>query len=328
MKKITFLCFICLISFSCQQTCKDNIDVNSSKMTLKVSHLEKELRACKTPEEIRKFTVNHPSFTDYLMKTTFPTPEIMENQLLDMATNKEITPLFDEVNKVYGDFSKYDEQFLNLFKHIEHYYPDFKAPEINTLVSGFGGIDMAQGQDVVFIGLDYYLGEKATFKPVDFPEYILKYYYPENLTYKLALLMSKRFNASSPEDLTLLSYMIFYGKAMYFVSQVLPCTDEAKLAEYTPEEFTAVNEYSNFIWQHFVTKQLFYETNRMTITKYVDERPFTSEVADKCPGRVGRWLGYQIVKKYMETHPDVTLNQLMENMNSKQIFEESKYRPK
>jgi uncharacterized protein YjaZ len=42
---------------------------------------------------------------------------------------------------------------------------------------------------------------------------------------------------------------------------------------------------------------------------------------------VGQWLGWQIVRSYMENNDDVTLEQLLA-MNTKTIFENSKYKPK
>ena len=40
------------------------------------------------------------------------------------------------------------------------------------------------------------------------------------------------------------------------------------------------------------------------------------------------WLGWQIVRKYMEENPKVTLAQLMAEKNAQKILTESKYKPK
>ena len=50
-------------------------------------------------------------------------------------------------------------------------------------------------------------------------------------------------------------------------------------------------------------------------------------VGEKCPGRIGQWVGWEIVNKYRETHPNVSLTQLMQMPNAEQIFKESRYRP-
>jgi hypothetical protein len=66
----------------------------------------------------------------------------------------------------------------------------------------------------------------------------------------------------------------------------------------------------------------------MAKQKFLGDRPKTLEVGEQCPGRIGQWVGWQIVKKYMETHPDVSLPQLMQMNDAEKIFKESRYKPK
>ena len=58
----------------------------------------------------------------------------------------------------------------------------------------------------------------------------------------------------------------------------------------------------------------------------MDERPKTLEIGDKCPGRIGEWLGWEIVKKYME-EPSLDLTDLMEISDARQVFMQSNYKP-
>ncbi|MDQ4140161.1 MAG: gliding motility lipoprotein GldB, partial [Bacteroidota bacterium] len=62
--------------------------------------------------------------------------------------------------------------------------------------------------------------------------------------------------------------------------------------------------------------------------KYLEDRPTVPEIDAKCPGRIGRWVGWQIVRIYMEENPDVTLQQLMAEKDAQKIFNESHYKPK
>jgi uncharacterized protein YjaZ len=53
---------------------------------------------------------------------------------------------------------------------------------------------------------------------------------------------------------------------------------------------------------------------------------FYLEIDNESPGRVGAWIGWQIVRSYMKNN-EVTVAQLLKT-NAKQIFEKSKYKPK
>jgi hypothetical protein len=63
--------------------------------------------------------------------------------------------------------------------------------------------------------------------------------------------------------------------------------------------------------------------------RYFNDGPFTS--ADGVPPEsapaIGTWAGLQIVRNYMKLHPEVTLQQLMDDTNMDRILKESRYRP-
>jgi uncharacterized protein YjaZ len=69
-----------------------------------------------------------------------------------------------------------------------------------------------------------------------------------------------------------------------------------------------------------------YENNLFIKKKYMDERPKTLEIGNKCPGRIGEWVGWEIVKKYM-AEQNIALPELMENSDAQRVFMQSKYKP-
>ena len=53
---------------------------------------------------------------------------------------------------------------------------------------------------------------------------------------------------------------------------------------------------------------------------------FYLEIDNESPGRIGVWIGWQIVRSFMNNN-EVSLQQLM-TLDAKEIFERSKYKPK
>jgi len=64
----------------------------------------------------------------------------------------------------------------------------------------------------------------------------------------------------------------------------------------------------------------------VTKKKYLDERPKVYEIGNKCPGRIGTWLGWEIVNKYMKVN-QVDLQSLMIEKDAQKIFTLSNYKP-
>jgi hypothetical protein len=60
--------------------------------------------------------------------------------------------------------------------------------------------------------------------------------------------------------------------------------------------------------------------------KYVSEGPTTGGFPKESPGNLGQWIGYRIVKSYMEKQPD-NLMALMNENDYKKILHDSGYKP-
>ena len=97
---------------------------------------------------------------------------------------------------------------------------------------------------------------------------------------------------------------------------------------YTKREMIGLDANEGRVWGHFLEKNLLYTTTPFLLQKYVGERPNVPEIDKTCPGRVGQWVGLQIIRKYVAEHPDVSLGRLMAEKNAQRILNDSHYRPK
>ena len=76
-------------------------------------------------------------------------------------------------------------------------------------------------------------------------------------------------------------------------------------------------------------EQLLYSTDIRLPSRFINSAPFSKfylEIDNETPGRVGTWVGWQIVRSFMKNN-DVNLQQLLQ-MDPIEIFQNSKYKPK
>ena len=123
--------------------------------------------------------------------------------------------------------------------------------------------------------------------------------------------------------------MIYFGKEMYLKDMFLPEYSDFDKMGYTKEQqdWSLANE--NEIWRYFVDQGLLYDTNSDLVQRFIAPAPFSKfylEIDNESPGRIGVWMGWQIVRSFMNNN-DVSLQQLM-TMDAKEVFERSKYKPK
>jgi hypothetical protein len=257
----------------------------------------------------------------------YPNDSVFVNTLYERFTNPHIDTLRMEVARVFGAEQGLKEEFTQAFKNLKHYYPEARTPKIQTVITGLDN-DMVVTDSLIIISLDFFLGPKAKYRS-NMYDYLLRQYVKENVVPACMLLygIDSKYNQTNPADKTVLADMITYGKAYYFAKHMVPCTPDSVFIWYTAEEIEGSIKNQDLIWARFIEDQILYSTNHMVKQKFLGERPKTIEVGEKCPGRIAQWVGWEIVKSYMKSHPEVTLPQLMQYESADKLFKESKYKP-
>jgi gliding motility-associated lipoprotein GldB len=304
-------------------------ELKRTKVDVKVVRLERELVNAKNTAEMSALLKRHDMFVrKYLEIPNAANEQPFLQQLVGMYTNPEFLKFYKENETFYGDFSKQQKQLNELFSYIKYYYPDYYVPEINTLVSGFRfDRDFAFSDSLIVVGIDYFLGKKATYRP-QFYDYMLARYEEPYMAPMIALAVSSKYNQYDEKDETMLADMIHYGKAHYFVERMMPELHDSLNIQYTSKELEETDKNLDVIWAHFIEKKLLFDKNNKTKQRYVGESPKVVAIGDNCPGRIGRWLGWQIVRKYMRENPSVTLQQLMNDKDAQAIFKKSNFKVK
>ncbi len=328
---VFILLTICLLT-SCiedkEEKCAYIPETSEATINLQLESLEDSLPAITTKEQLVDFFDHHPTLRDHFFnRTAYPDDSVFINELYHRFTNPHIDTLLMETKKVFGDLSELKSEFRQAFANVQYYYPNFNPPKIITVLTGLEG-DLYVSDSLIIVGLDYFLGPQAKYKP-NMYEYMLRRYQKNFIVPSVMLLygIEDRFNKTSVQDKTVLADMIAYGKAYYFAKRMMPCIPDSVFIAYTDEEISGSRKNEGLIWYRFVEDQVLYQTSHQMKQKYIDERPKTIEVGEKCPGRIGTWVGWQIVNAFMERNPDTTLPELMTLPNADQLFKDSKYKP-
>ena len=181
--------------------------------------------------------------------------------------------------------------------------------------------------DLILISLDTYLGKNHKFYE-PFAEYQKANLEPHQILPDLVTNFAFRKIVPS-QDKSLISEMIYFGKLHYLKDLLLPEVPNYQKIGYTEmqEKFCIENEAQ--MWSYLVNEKLLYDNNIKNYQRFIEDGPFTKFYLDidrESPGRTGQWLGWQIVKSYMENN-DVSLDQLLKTEPSI-IFKNSGYKPK
>lgn len=331
-----YLIFLFAITFiSCRQS--NRPDVSNIQVNIKIERFDNELFAGKNKNVIDvdkqlgvKYGVFYDDFIHRILDSKYANTESLANLYRDQA----YTDLSKEVDSVFPNLKVQEEGLTETFKYIKYYYPKAKIPKFISFASGFA-YQMPVGDNYLGIGLDMFLGKDSKFYKAivqSVPLYLSRRFTPEYIVPRVAETYAHEELFAEPDDnRTLLSKMIFQGKILYFLDQVLPesLSDSTKIG-YTQQQLGWAQNFEGDIWAYFLENNYLYETDYQKIQVFLSEGPFTpglGENRDSAP-KLGVWMGWQIVRKYMKEHPDVTLQQLMADNDAQKILNQSKYKPK
>ncbi|MFT6166086.1 MAG: hypothetical protein ACJAV5_001271 [Vicingaceae bacterium] len=247
------------------------------------------------------------------------------NQYLN---NKDIVEVLDQVKEMYPEGSLKPE-FADLedaFKRYHYYFPERIVPDVVTMTAAFNYATAADDQ-VLAIGLDMYLGGNFEIYPkIGIPKYKFQnfdrlYIVPDAMK---AWLLTE-FETAGGQDF--LEQMVYYGKVAYLLEAFLPNQEKHLFFNYSPEDLAWCEDNEGSIWFHFIDLELLFSTENHQIRKYMGDAPFVAGFPQGSPGRVGQWVGYQLVKSFMENNQDVGLEELMEIQDANRILRMSNYKP-
>lgn len=291
--------------------------------------LDQQLFSGKSPDSIRAFLNRNPAVAQlYFNATEAGNDTAVVRELTNRVTNPALNELNGQVQAEFGDMADLKRQLSEAFAAIKNDFPDFRAPTIATVVTGFYGPDLVITDSLVVIGLDYFAGPKAKFRPrgPEYPQYIVRRYQKEYIVSAIVFAISDKYNATDRTDQTVLADMVYYGKGYVFTKTMLPEVADSLIIGYSDRQLTETFNAQDVVWAHFIDNQLLYQTNPAIKQRYLNERPFTAEIGQGCPGAIARWVGWRIVGRYHDERSSVSIADLMRNVSARQIFEQSGYK--
>ncbi len=323
MREAILIISLILFSSCAKDQCRES--VSPLEVDIKLDRLEEQLFSSSTSKEVEMLLAKNPKFARYFLDADqYPSDSILANQIFKLVKNKAIDTLYQESREAFSEIDEFIADLENAFGRLSVYFPETEIPKIQTVVTGLYK-DLFISNDQIVIGMDFFIGKSASFKPKQIPNYILSRYTVQHLPSTIMQFVSSQFIATSIEE-SMLAEMIDYGKSYYLLSKIMPCTPENILIGYTEDEMNDSFANEEIIWANFVENKLIYDTNHQMKQKFLGERPNVYEIGDKCPGRIGRWVGWQIVKAYADK-ADVEVVDLMRETDANKIFRMSGYKP-
>lgn len=165
---------------------------------------------------------------------------------------------------------------------------------------------MRVGNDML-IALNHYLGE-------DFEGY--SHLQPYRRTEKTAQLLpydlagaiaSTQYPFKMTQAPTLLNWMLYEGALVEAKMRMVPNAQLHLALGYTLAQLEYMDDNSQDMWQELSIKKMLHSTDPGIADRMLAAAPYSPLMGNKAPGRAGRYIGYILLRQYIEKHPSATL---------------------
>jgi len=127
-----------------------------------------------------------------------------------------------------------------------------------------------------------------------------------------------------------LDLVIYEGKKLILQDALLTETPDEYKIGYTPKQMDWAIANEGNVWNYFVEQNYVFSDDRTLEKRFLQVAPFSkfnNEVEQESPGRMGAWIGWQIIRKYLQENPDLKLQDVIVEMDSQKILQGAKYKP-
>lgn len=311
MKKIVVLAIIFIAMVSCSDNTR-RIDDSATALPIErldqlvyhYNEIDSATRDCLTDSM-------SPGLDVYLRVAGINSDSIDVDSALTMLSGSQPVKVFTpDVDDRLHSIEDLEMSLGVALRRIQTVLPGIDVSHIYGVVSPYRQ-SVITADSVVLVALNLYLGR-------DYPGYSgFEDYFRQTresvrIPYDvIEALVASRYPIDNDRAKTILSKMLYQGALVYAVMSSIPDADLSLALGVSGEDLKWLEGNESLIWDKLIQQGLLYSSSEIDASKLLMPSPATPAIHPEAPGRVGRYVGYAIVKSYVDKHKDVTLEQLL-----------------
>jgi hypothetical protein len=323
MRGLTWTAIVWMLLFltSCGRDPLD-VDISKSDYTLRSENFDKQIQDTKNanlPDIIGRLKDQYPELIDYqfyyCFKTGLPSDSVFGGHWDELTNNDYFNRLSKRLKEMYPRLRAHQASIESGFKRLKIHFPTGKFPTTLVFMNSFFASSIYCTENELAVGLERYLGPKTQeikeLPNEQFYDWIKIAMDEKYLDRDAVCGWIQTHMLPMKENMNHIEAMIYWGKVLYLTEAAYPEMDPAILMRYSQKNYDWANQNERNFWEYLVKQNLLFQKNATDQAGFVQEGPFTAGLPQKGPDRLGQFLGYRIVKSFIDQN-DVTLQQLLD----------------
>jgi hypothetical protein len=252
------------------------------------------------------------------------------NRIKDFISDTSVRNIYQITMDQYFDLGFLEDDLTLAFKHFMYFFPEWKAPEVYSYVSGlYYEVPVSYNGYELIIALDMYLGEDfELYRKVGMPLYRVQRMTREKIVSDCIEEIIRSVFISDPPPVNLLDKIITEGKIIYLADKFMPLVNDEIKMGFTKEQLKWCRQNEANMWAYFIENELLFTTDPILMNRFTNDGPFTAAFGNESPARAAVWVGWQITRSYMDRDKSLSPADLIMKYNSMEILQASGYKPR
>ena len=201
------------------------------------------------------------------------------------------------------------------------HFPNATIPNVDFSYTGFN-YSTYPTDDLLLIGCEFFIGAHHPavlgLPPNIYPRYMQERMVPEHLAGDaMRGWLLVHFQNRYPQQSRLADELLYWGKVLFITRCLTPEIPAHDLLDFTAAEWDWIRAHEMQVWMELRKEEFLYTSKRMDIQRWVADAPFTKagDVPQDSPDRLGWYMGLRWVEDFMQRHPEMTLQELMDKQD-------------
>jgi hypothetical protein len=312
LKNLFSVLILSFIFFGCSSDPLD-VDVSDVDLTIKFRKVHSKLYHADSTELIKAHSEFKKEITEiynYYLGRCMEFPEDMPDssfakQMIFLQSDPIMKDFETAIEKKFPSLKSVEAKIVDGFKHLKYHLPKAKMPSDIIFINSRFQSNVFCTEKEISIGLERYLGSNSTV--------IQKYLDPREFYNWIKEGMDARFlerdalagwistHVVESKEGNLAERMIFWGKVLYYTKAAFPEMDDHLIMRYKKSGWDWAIKNERDFWEYLVKEKSLFASDELMIANMINPGPTTSGLPEKGgPDRMGQFIGYRMVRHYME----------------------------
>ncbi len=197
-----------------------------------------------------------------------------------------------------------------------------------TAVSPYTQSIITYGNSDLIVVLNHYLGRN--YKAYEsFPSWILELKTSDRIAYDVIHAIIST-NYPLPErPVSLVNRMVYEGAVITAQMESIDSASICVAIGWTDDQLKWARDNERSVWQFLAANDMIYSDSPTLADRIINPSPSTSFITPDSPGSLGKYIGYMIVRSYLDNHKDVHIADFLRDSIYLRptVLQESGYRP-